>query len=62
MFCKNCGNELPDGSKFCSKCGAAVQAESVVKKRKFLSILPADLFGIRWIKTARAKIITGIVT
>lgn len=24
MFCKNCGNELADGEKFCGKCGATV--------------------------------------
>ncbi|MCC6094183.1 MAG: zinc-ribbon domain-containing protein [Eubacterium sp.] len=23
-FCKKCGNELPDGTKFCPKCGAPV--------------------------------------
>ena len=23
MFCQNCGNKLPDGTKFCSKCGAS---------------------------------------
>ena len=23
MFCKNCGKELPDGSRFCEKCGTA---------------------------------------
>lgn len=23
MFCKTCGKQLPDGSKFCSGCGAA---------------------------------------
>ncbi len=22
MFCKNCGNEIKDGAKFCDKCGA----------------------------------------
>ncbi|MGN0631736.1 MAG: zinc-ribbon domain-containing protein [Ruminococcus sp.] len=22
MFCKNCGNEIEDGAKFCGKCGA----------------------------------------
>lgn len=22
MFCYNCGNELPEGAKFCFKCGA----------------------------------------
>lgn len=24
MFCKNCGNELKEGVKFCSKCGTPV--------------------------------------
>ena len=24
MFCKNCGNQLKDNAKFCTKCGAAV--------------------------------------
>lgn len=22
MFCKNCGNQIPDGTKFCNHCGA----------------------------------------
>lgn len=26
MFCKFCGKELPDGSKFCSDCGAVLEA------------------------------------
>lgn len=26
MICKNCGREIPDGSKFCSKCGSPVIA------------------------------------
>lgn len=25
MFCANCGRQLPEGSKFCAECGAAVQ-------------------------------------
>ena len=24
MFCKNCGNQIPEGVKFCSGCGTAV--------------------------------------
>ncbi|MGN0361534.1 MAG: zinc-ribbon domain-containing protein [Bilifractor sp.] len=24
-FCKNCGNEFPEGAKFCPKCGAQVE-------------------------------------
>ena len=25
MFCRNCGNQIPDGAKFCSVCGAPAQ-------------------------------------
>ncbi|MCM1008778.1 MAG: zinc ribbon domain-containing protein [Ruminococcus flavefaciens] len=28
MFCKNCGNELKDGVKFCSKCGSKIEIDS----------------------------------
>ena len=24
MFCKNCGNQIPDGAAFCTVCGASV--------------------------------------
>ncbi len=24
MFCRNCGNELPEGAKFCTRCGAKI--------------------------------------
>lgn len=34
MFCKNCGNKIPEGAKFCGKCGK----EIVVKKEKRLSV------------------------
>ncbi len=28
MFCKNCGQELPDGTKFCTDCGAQTAMEA----------------------------------
>ena len=32
MFCQNCGNKLPDGTKFCSKCGASQVQQNVDNK------------------------------
>ncbi|MFH1638887.1 MAG: protein kinase, partial [Chloroflexota bacterium] len=29
MFCRNCGGELPDGSRFCDKCGYSFEAHTV---------------------------------
>ena len=35
MYCNKCGNEVPEGSKFCGSCGAAVQAtKSTTAKRQ----------------------------
>ncbi len=28
MFCTNCGEPIPEGGKFCTKCGAAVENEN----------------------------------
>jgi uncharacterized membrane protein YvbJ len=28
MFCKNCGNKLTEGEKFCTKCGSGVNSEN----------------------------------
>ncbi len=28
MICKNCGNQVPDGMKFCSKCGTAMEQQT----------------------------------
>ena len=28
MYCRNCGAELSEGAKFCSKCGTKVQQPS----------------------------------
>ncbi len=32
MFCTKCGNQLPDGSRFCTSCGAALDAAPVVEE------------------------------
>ena len=29
MFCKNCGNQVPDGSAYCAKCGASMRNDPV---------------------------------
>ena len=29
MFCKFCGNELPEGANFCTKCGKVVSPEDI---------------------------------
>lgn len=31
MFCRNCGNQLPDGAKFCGRCGAPVAKQDAGK-------------------------------
>ena len=31
MFCKKCGNQLPDGAMFCSKCGTKQDVSEVIE-------------------------------
>ena len=38
VYCKNCNNEMPDGTLFCGKCGAKL-GESKSKKRTILIIV-----------------------
>lgn len=46
MFCKNCGNQIDEGSKFCDKCGQSVESPNNIynspptknKQKKKLSI------------------------
>ena len=33
MFCENCGNQIPDGSKFCGGCGAKVEPAQAAPQR-----------------------------
>ncbi len=55
MFCKNCGNEVENGAKFCGVCGAAVTtapapeapaASQPTAKKSTKSYLAAGLLGI----------------
>ena len=36
MFCKNCGTELPNDSKFCSNCGYSFNNSSTSSLKNFL--------------------------
>ncbi|MCD7760262.1 MAG: zinc-ribbon domain-containing protein [Clostridiales bacterium] len=46
MYCSNCGNEMPEGSKFCSKCGCPMESVAQPGKEP-QSRLKGDLSGNR---------------
>jgi hypothetical protein len=56
MFCKNCGNRVPDGAAFCPSCGAATDPEgpAVTAGRSNTSgtgseaVLPPEIKGWNW--------------
>lgn len=41
MLCKKCGTENPDGAKYCSKCGKALNEKSTAKKYREKGIVLA---------------------
>lgn len=61
MFCSNCGNKIENDAQFCGKCGTSIKVVPDSKKEKFWPVSAESVFGMRWIRTPKAKIITGIV-
>ncbi|MCD8222662.1 MAG: zinc-ribbon domain-containing protein [Clostridiales bacterium] len=53
MFCSNCGKELKDNVKYCSKCGHPItrQSSAIVEERTFLQNSHEKLWGswVKWI-------------
>jgi class 3 adenylate cyclase/tetratricopeptide (TPR) repeat protein len=43
--CARCGQENPEGFRFCGACGAALSAGAVSEERKVVTVLFADLVG-----------------
>ena len=35
-YCRNCGNEVPEGTKFCPECGTAVAVETATYSKEDL--------------------------
>lgn len=44
MYCKNCGEELKDDDKVCSKCGTNVQGKRDLSQKK-TRLLPLRMKG-----------------
>jgi class 3 adenylate cyclase len=45
IVCPKCGQENPDGFRFCGRCGAALAAEPTREERKVVTVLFTDLVG-----------------
>src|SRR4249920_3033806 len=43
--CAHCGQDNPDGFRFCGSCGAAMAAAPRSEERKVVTVLFADLVG-----------------
>lgn len=56
-FCKNCGQSVPDGAKFCGNCGARVQEE---QGKSFCSACGAQLeAGAQFCPSCGTKVEAG---
>src|SRR6059058_1917857 len=45
IVCGKCGQENPEGFRFCGRCGAALAAEHAREERKVVTVLFTDLVG-----------------
>lgn len=57
MFCKNCGNKVVEGAKYCNGCGANLEEvrvnNTIITKREIvlcivLSIITCGIYGLVW--------------
>jgi class 3 adenylate cyclase/tetratricopeptide (TPR) repeat protein len=44
-ICRHCGQENPDGFRFCGSCGSPLAPAAVTEERKVVTVLFADLVG-----------------
>lgn len=59
MYCKNCGNEISEGSRFCNHCGTPVETQLQPEPRKpDLHSAPAPVMGME--EAPRRQIIEDI--
>ena len=42
MFCRNCGNQMEEGTKFCVKCGASVAIDSAAQQQNQNNAVPVQ--------------------
>lgn len=55
LFCRHCGQSLPDDSKFCHACGASVASKGV-------PLVPTGAGFLAWASVALALIVVLIVS
>ena len=51
LVCARCGQQNPDGAKFCNACGAVLEERAIGEERRVISVLFVDLVGF----TGRAE-------
>ena len=62
MNCKKCNSPLPEGSKFCSKCGEQFETETVIEEVEKLEVEPEiNQIPVVEKKKSKAPLIIGIV-
>lgn len=68
MYCRNCGNEMPEGSKFCGKCGKQLRYENISLKdenskvkRQYESQIITDNVE-KYKKIVKVSLLTAIIS
>ena len=59
MFCPKCGNSMPDGASFCSKCGTQIKQSSVAGIGQEVSVEKKKEKGLlqKYIDTWRERMV-----
>ena len=61
IYCSKCGEKLPDGTKFCTKCGASVKLEAAASESVVERFEKDSHLQEHWIKRVIAYVIDSII-
>lgn len=60
MFCKNCGNELKDEVKFCSKCGTPVGTTEIPKNEEAVQMASSPIVSDKNVIIGKSYIFNNV--
>ena len=62
MYCKHCGTELPEGTKYCPSCGTPQESQTRQEIRNYECSRPSNHLALAIIVTLMCCIPLGIVS
>src|SRR5579863_6411282 len=61
MFCTNCGKQVPDGSQFCTSCGAPIKQSMILQSNSSVVQVKKKMFTAKTFFIIFSCVIAGFI-